>query len=177
MADRVLVAYATRYGSTQEVAEEIGRRLRERGIDADVGSAHDVRSLDGYSAVVLGTAMYIGAILKDSATFLEGNQAALEKLPVAIFALGPLSHTDDMDEARQALATALGKHPWFSPVAAEVFIGAYDPSHLRLADKLIAALPASPLHGVGPKDERDWTTIHAWADKLPGLLRIPAGVG
>jgi hypothetical protein len=36
---------------------------------------------------------------------------------------------------------------------------------------VVAALPASPLHGVGAHDDRDWAAIRAWVATLPGLLR------
>ena len=37
-----------------------------------------------------------------------------------------------------------------------MFVGKYDPAKLRLADKLVTALPASPLHGLPARDDRDW---------------------
>ena len=54
----VLVAYATKYGSTREVAEAIASALIERGADAVARPAGEIRGLEGYSAVVLGTALY-----------------------------------------------------------------------------------------------------------------------
>lgn len=177
MAPSILVAYATRYGSTREVAEEVGKRLGEQGLNVDVKPAADVGPLDGYDAVVVGTALYIGSILKDSLTFIERHREALEARPVAVFALGPLSADYDMTEERKSLTAALAKVPWFSPVVAEVFVGKYDPARLRVADKLIAALPASPLHGLPASDNRDWASIDAWADDLPAALRLQTPVG
>ncbi len=54
MPDSLAVTYATRYGSTKEVAEAIVATLREHGIAVHVEPAREVRSLEGYSAVVLG---------------------------------------------------------------------------------------------------------------------------
>lgn len=164
---RVLVAYATRYGSTAEVAQEVGRRLDARGFQVDVRPAAEVRTLDGFDAVVLGAPFYIGSLLKDATAFLERHRSALERLPVALFTLGPLSAEEGLDEARGQVDEALAKIGWLKPVAAEMFVGKYDPAHLRLSDKLLAALPATPLHGVGPHDDRDWSAIDAWADALP----------
>ena len=172
MTARILVAYATRYGSTQEVAEAIGARLRGQGLDVEVKPARDVRQLDGFAAVVLGTPLYIGSALKGWAAFVERHHAVLEQLPVAVFALGPISASDDMADARGQLDAALAKTPWLAPVAIELFVGKYDPAKLHLADKLIAVIPASPLHGVGLHDERDWDAIDAWADKLPEALSV-----
>ncbi|MCK9277587.1 MAG: flavodoxin domain-containing protein, partial [Methanoculleus sp.] len=45
MADEILVAYATRYGSTAEVAEAIGDELRKAGVAVDVLPVSDVQNL------------------------------------------------------------------------------------------------------------------------------------
>lgn len=64
--------------------------------------------------------------------------------------------------------------PWLRPIAAELFVGKYDPVKLRFSDELLAALRASPLHGVRAHDERDWATINVWADTLPVILHVEA---
>jgi len=53
---RVLVAYATRFGSTRDVAEAVASSLRAARLEADVAPVKEVRGLEGYGAVVLGTA-------------------------------------------------------------------------------------------------------------------------
>jgi len=52
-----------------------------------------------------------------------------------------------------------------------VFVGAYDPSRLGFRDRMIAALPASPLHGEVAHDDRAWAAIRAWGAGLLGMLR------
>ncbi len=102
---QVLVAYGTRYGSTREVAEAVAATLEEQGIDTDVKTAREVRSLDGYDAVVLGTPLYMGALHKDVRALLEKNRAALEHTPFALFALGPIKADDGIDGSREQLFT------------------------------------------------------------------------
>jgi menaquinone-dependent protoporphyrinogen oxidase len=172
VAEKVLVAYATRYGSTREVAEAVAARLRERGVGVDVKPVKAVRDLGGRGGVVLATPFYLGSMLKDATHFLERNRAALESLPVAVLACGPVSAEGDMAGARQQLDDALAKLEWLKPVAAEMFVGKYDPAHLRIADRLIATLPASPMHGLGPHDDRDWESVRAWADALPAAIGL-----
>jgi menaquinone-dependent protoporphyrinogen oxidase len=159
----MLVAYGTRYGSTREVAEAVAATLEEQGTQTDVKQAKEVRSLDGYDAVVLGTPLYMGALHKDVRALLEKNRAALEHTPYALFALGPIKADDGVDGSRKQLDAALAKLSVPTPASTAVFVGAYDPARLGLKDKVIAALPASPLHGETAHDERDWDAIGRWA--------------
>lgn len=89
MDNRVLVAYATKYGGTAEIAEKIGQMLRETGLRAEVLLADRVSDLSAYSAVVLGSAVYIGRWRKDAAKFLKANEQLLARQMVWLFSSGP----------------------------------------------------------------------------------------
>jgi menaquinone-dependent protoporphyrinogen oxidase len=171
MSDTVLVVYATRYGSTQEVAERVAATLREAGLQVDVKRARDVRALEGYCAIVLGAPLYIGRWLKDAHRFLARFQADLSQRPVAVFSLGP-TRLEEMKvpDVRAQLDQELNKYPWLKPVASELFGGKYDPATLRFPDSLAATLPASPLHGAPASDARDWEAIRAWTNDVAGKL-------
>ena len=172
MPDSILVAYATRYGSTQEVAEAVAATLREHGLEVDLQPMRKVRALEGYRAVVLGAPLHISSLHKDAQRFLSQHREALSEWPVAVFALGP-THADEQERqgSRAQLEKELAKYPWLTPVALEMFGGKYDPAKLRFPDTLIAALPASPLHGLPASDARDWTAIRAWAGSLAAQLQ------
>lgn len=172
MSDPMLVAYATRYGSTREVAEAIAATLRESGLEVDIQPMRQVRSVASYRAVVMGAPIYIGSFLKDARRFLSRHSAALATRPVAVFALGPTHGAEQaLQSARPQLDKELAKFPWLKPVAAEMFGGKYDPASLRFPDGLLASLPASPLHGLPAADVRNWTAIRAWASDLAAKLR------
>ena len=171
MKENVLVAYASKYGSTQEVAEAIAETLRESGFEVDLQPMRKVRTLEGYGAVVLGAPLYFGLWHKDALNFLSRNEDALAQRPVAIFALGPNSNDEkEMQGSRAQLDKELAKFPWLTPVVIEVFGGKY-PAKLRFPESLIASLPASPLHGMPPSDLRDWAAIRAWASNLAAKLQ------
>lgn len=172
MPPSILVAFATKYGSTQEVAEAIADTLRSAGLAVTLEKAHNVKSLAGYGAVVLGAPIYIGAWHKEARDFLQRHRQELEKRPVAIFALGP-THDDEKErqESKAMLDKELAKFPWLAPVAVEMFGGKFDPSKLRFPDSLLVSLPASPIHDAPPSDVRDWTAIRAWAAALPAKLQ------
>jgi len=169
----VLVAYATRYGSTQEVAEAVAAMLREHGLAVDIQPIRNVHTLEGYGAVVLGAPLYIGHWHKDALQFLSQHREALTKLPLAIFALGPATTGNEQEwqGSRESLDQELAKFPWLIPAAVEMFGGKYDPSKLSFSHKLLTALPASPLHGLPVSDLRDWTAIRAWASDLAVRLQ------
>jgi menaquinone-dependent protoporphyrinogen oxidase len=131
MSATILVTYATRYGSTQQVAEEVVSTLRERGLEVELTPARQVRTLEGVDAVVLGTPLYIGRWLKDARRFLERHQEALTGRPVAIFTLGPTgSGEQEWQGVRTQLDQALSKYSWLEPVSVELFGGKYDPAAL-----------------------------------------------
>jgi menaquinone-dependent protoporphyrinogen oxidase len=170
MPDSILVAYATRYGSTQEVAEQVAATLRKGGRAVDVQPARQVYTLEGYHAVVLGAPLYVGSLLKDARRFLSRHQEALAERPLALFVLGPTKAGEDWQPVRDQLDQALRKMPWLKPVDVALFGGKYDPDALRFPISLLAALPASPLYQAPASDLRDWTAIRAWAKDLPAKL-------
>lgn len=161
MTHPVLVAYATKYGSTQEVAEAIATILRERGCEAEVRPARDVRSLEGFGAVVLGAALYMGRWHADAHRFLKRHRAVISSLPVAIFALGPLDASEKQwHDARAQLKQELAKMPWLAPVYVELFGGVINPARLHF-----------PFNHMPAGDARDWTAIRAFAEKLAATLQ------
>ncbi len=93
-------------------------------------------------------------------------------MAVAVFALGPIQGGEaEWQGAHAALNKELARHPWLMPVAVEVFGGKYNPAKLHIPDRLIASLPASPLHGLPASDIRDWEAIRAWARDLVATLQ------
>jgi menaquinone-dependent protoporphyrinogen oxidase len=170
MPTSVLVAYATRYGSTQEVAGAVAERLHESGLEADIQPLRKVRALEGYHAVVLGAPLFMFHWHKDALAFLSRHREALTRRPVAIFALGPF-HDDEKEwqEVRSQLDKELAKFPWLSPVAQEVFGGKFDPAKLRFPLNLLPALKKMP-----QSDIRDWAAIKTWAANLAATLQPDA---
>jgi menaquinone-dependent protoporphyrinogen oxidase len=145
--------------------------LRDEGLAPDLQPARKVAALGGHRAVVLGAPLYFGSWHKDALNLLARNRHALQGLPVALFALGPLhDEPHERQETRAQLQKALAGLR-LEPLCSEVFCGKYDPAKLRFADRLIAGLPASPLHGAPASDARDWDAIRAWARELAGKLR------
>ncbi|UCH11807.1 MAG: flavodoxin domain-containing protein [Fidelibacterota bacterium] len=169
MDQQVLVAYASKYGSTQEVAEAVAEVLRGRGLEVDLQHMPEVRSLARYDAFVLGAPLYMFRWHKDARRFLSRHRKALTKRPVAIFALGPITPGDaeEWQASCEQLDKELARRPWLTPVVVEMFGGRIDHSKMSFPYSLIMSeVPASDL--------RDWTAIRAWAGKLPVVLQLEA---
>jgi menaquinone-dependent protoporphyrinogen oxidase len=162
MSASVLVAYATRYGSTKEVAETVAVTLRESGLEVDLQQLRQVHSIDQYRGIVIGAPLYMFRWHKDALNFLSRYHTALTKRPVAIFALGPF-HADakEFQGAREQLDKELAKFPWLTPAAIEIFGGKFDPEKLTFPHNLVPALKKMPA-----SDVRDWSVIRAWANGL-----------
>ena len=167
METKALVAYASKYGSTEQVAEAIAATLRERGLEVDLQPARAVQSLAGYQAVVLGAPLYMFHWHKDALRFVSKHRQALTQRPVAVFALGPFNDVEkEWQEVRAQLDKELAKFPWLVPVAVEIFGGKFDPARLRFPYNLIPALKQMPA-----SDIRDWTAIRAWASDLAAKIQ------
>jgi menaquinone-dependent protoporphyrinogen oxidase len=172
MENRILVAYASTHGSTQEVAEVIAATLRDLEISVGIQPARKVRTLEGYQAVVLGAPLYMFHLHKDAFHFLSRYRDVLTgNLPLAIFAGGPTGKGDEAEwqEVHKQIDQELAKVAWLKPVTVEVIGGKFDPTRLHFPWNLIPALKNMPA-----SDFRDWTAIRAWARSLamPGLNQL-----
>jgi menaquinone-dependent protoporphyrinogen oxidase len=90
---RVLVAYATKYGSTAELAQFIVGILRDEGLEADCLPASKVTAVDEYDAVLIGSALYMGRWRREAARMARRHRKALRRRAVWAFSSGPLDRS------------------------------------------------------------------------------------
>jgi menaquinone-dependent protoporphyrinogen oxidase len=170
-ARRVLVAYASRGGSTGGVAEAIGKTLAETGFEVHVGRMTAGTDLGPYDAVVLGSAIRGKAWLPEAMEFVRAHQDALRTKPVAAFlvcitlAMPIAAHykesvRDFMKDVR----------PLITPRTEAYFAGALDYSKVPLVPEGLQLRVLSAASKTPPGDYRDWDAIRAWAAQLPGVL-------
>jgi menaquinone-dependent protoporphyrinogen oxidase len=163
----ILVAYASKKGTTKEIAEAIGKKLQAAGHKADVLEMMSVSSLADYNGVVIGGPMYMGRMVAEVGKFVRRQGEVLAKLPVAGFIVGLTPVSKDpagLAMMEKALQNALEP---LKPVATAMFAGRLDPSGLSWFQKFITKNVKSP---VG--DFRDWTAIAEWAREVPGKMGI-----
>jgi len=158
----ILVAYASRYGSTAEVARAIAKTLGEQGVPADVRDVREVDDLRAYDAVVFGAPFYFARMLRAGRRFLAREHRPLAQMPVAVFLLG----LQPEDKRRRRLERMLAKPPAIRPLSVGLFGAVVDGSKLRFRHK------TPPIRKLLPEgvDTRDWKAIEEWARALPGRL-------
>ena len=93
MKSRVLVVFATRSGSTEELARNVAEALAESGLETETRPIRKVDSLQSYGAVVVAAALYMGRLHSDARKFLAAHHDALKARPVALFVPGPVHAT------------------------------------------------------------------------------------
>ena len=165
---RVLVAYATKHHSTAEIAEAVARQLRTRGHDAEAVEA-GVATAEGYDAVVLGSATYMGRWRREARHFLSHERDRLARIPFWVFSSGPVGEPKDGTPAEddrwlephkvieQAEAAGVREHVVFGGRLPE------DPSGF-IEQAMVRDTPEEF------QDRRDWDEIRAWADRIADQL-------
>lgn len=168
---RILVAYASEAGSTGGVAELIGKTLADSGTAVDVRRVQAVNALDGYGAVVLGSAIHGGKWLPEAVAFLESNQALLSRVPTAFFLVGLMPNKKD--QAGQELVDQFlaGERALVKPVAEGRFVGALFiknyPGFTGFGMRFFIAYCGLGLRG---GDFRHPAAVRAWAESVRPLL-------
>jgi menaquinone-dependent protoporphyrinogen oxidase len=164
MSKKILITYATKAGSTVEVAAFIGESLSKRGFAVDVKPVSEKPALDGYQAVLMGSAIRMGSWLPEAVDFVRQNQTTLNQLPTSIFTVHMLNTGDDETSrtARQAYTAPVRE---LLPSVDEVFFkGKLDPKTLSFFDRLIAKAVETPDNP--PGDFRDWNLIGGWSQSI-----------
>lgn len=167
MADRVLVAYATKHGSTAEMAERIGAVLRAAGLETDVLPADEVEDLSGYGAVVLGSGVYYGRWLKPAVRFLKRWRAELEKVPLWVFSSGPTGEGEpyELTSGWRYPRSLQGLLESLRPLDVTLFKGKIDSQGLGSLERKVINKVKAPAG-----DFREWEGIEAWASAIAARL-------
>ena len=92
---RVLVAYASKHGSTAEIAAAVADEIRRHGVEADCRPAGDVDDVAGYDGVVVGSAVYMGRWQGAARHLLHRYRGELAERPLWIFSSGPVGEDAD----------------------------------------------------------------------------------
>lgn len=163
MEKKILVAYASKYGATEEIAKRIGQVLEAAELPVDIQPVDEVCDVSPYIAVVLGSAVYAGQWLEEAAAFLMNNERALGCRPVWLFSSGPtgagepetLMNGWHFPAALQPIADRI------HPRAIAFFHGSLDLQKLNFAEKLIVNVMRAP-----KGDYRNWNKVQNWGSQI-----------
>ncbi|HEU5474943.1 MAG TPA: flavodoxin domain-containing protein [Actinophytocola sp.] len=161
---RVLVAFASKMGSTKDIAEAIGAELQKHGLRAEVRNVREADSPDYYDAVVLGSAVYAGRWRSEATHWVNRHSAELARHPVWLFESGWI------DNRPEKLTASPGGRKRAARIGAEaptVFGGRLDPG---LATGFFDRQLAKRM----PGDSRDFTEIRTWAGQIADTLATAA---
>jgi menaquinone-dependent protoporphyrinogen oxidase len=167
ISKKILIVYGTRAGSTAEVADFIGKTLAENGAVVDVKPAQNVRSLSGYCAVVIGSAIRAGQLVSEVTDFVETHKSELQRLPTAYFVVCMTLKNNTLENRKTVDAYLDPLRKEVIPVSVGLFAGKLDYSKLGFFAWFIAKYIIKEPEG----DFRDWKAIHAWTiEILPKLF-------
>jgi menaquinone-dependent protoporphyrinogen oxidase len=173
MLSQTLVTYASKYGSTKEIAERIAKVLQQQGVNTTVQAASDVQSLASYDAVVVGSSLYGGNWLPSARDFIKKFRDGLANKEVWVFSSGPATFDDPVHvlggwHIPENLKDTLDI---IRPQSIVLFSGKIDVTKLSAEDYLVS----SSLRGTSG-DYRNWAVIEGWAKEIAfALTRLIAG--
>jgi menaquinone-dependent protoporphyrinogen oxidase len=156
---RVLVAYASRHGSTADIADAIGAVIADTELDVAVRSVNEVVSVTAYDALIIGSAVYMDDWLPEAHDFVRRNLDDIVARPTWLFSSGQVDAVPVVPFNGGSLAseTRANDH--------HVFGGKLDRRGLSVGERLVARV----LH-VPARDSRDWPVVAAWATAIARSL-------
>lgn len=167
MNKKVLIAYASKHGSTAEIAKKIEEDLNQSGFECTTLPVKQVKDLSGFQAIVVGTGLYMGQWQKDAVRFIKQNKALLENQKVWIFTSGPTGEGDPVKLVQnrlvpEGLRAAIEE---IKPKDIAVFHGNIVLSKLSGFEKWIIGKVNAAIG-----DFRNWQSISSWATGIANAL-------
>ncbi len=165
--NRVLVAFASKYGATAEIANKIGQVLRKAGLEVDVLPFNRASDLSHYRAIIMGSAVYIGQWRREAVKFVIRNEKLLTERQVWIFSSGPTGEGDAVElvsgwKYPGRLKPAIERiHP--NDIA--IFHGLIDTKRLNFLEKFMTGRVKAQAG-----DFRKWDAIDKWATEIAKTL-------
>lgn len=158
----MLVAAASKHGSTTEIADRIGQVLQSRGVDVTVAQANQTPEVSVFDAIVLGSAIYAGHWREEAKELADSIGNSVKHPRVWLFSSGPLGDPpfpeEDPVDARPVIEKT-------GAIEHKVFAGKLDKSDLSFGEKAIAKTVRAP-----DGDFRDWSEIDSWAESIAARI-------
>ena len=171
---KVLVAYASKHGSTAQIAAAIADALARHPLTVEFRQVGDAHHIDGYDAVVVGSAIYFGRWLAAAHGLMEEQRHTLVTKRVWVFSCGRIPERPEIDiDAAQVR--------WLLEVSGarehKAFPGRVTAAALDWRERGAVRVLRAP-YG----DFRDWSEVSEWSESiarelLSGGGEIPRQIG
>lgn len=158
----VLVTYASKHGSTAEIARVIAEGLGNAGHRVELLDATSVESIDGFDAIVLGSAIYVGQWQSPVLELVDRHLVDLQVKNVWLFSSGPIGEDPFPTEEPPITGELMRK---VGAIEHKSFTGKLDRSVLGFGERLMTAALRAP-----EGDFRDWDAIRAWTESIAETL-------
>jgi menaquinone-dependent protoporphyrinogen oxidase len=161
----ILVAYGTKRGGTEGLANMVADALRQEGFTVEVAPARDVRAVQGYEAVVVGGALYAFRWNRDARRFVKRFARDLRRRPTYLFSSGPL----DDSAVKAAIPPVKGVQKLMGKIGAH--------GHVTFGGRLAPDAKGFPAAAMAKKNSGDWRDpqhVRAWVHDIAAALRAPA---
>lgn len=164
----VLVAYASKHGSTEGIAAAIAQALEARGLRATCAKVTDVHSVEPFDAVILGSAVYAGRWRREARHFLRHHAGELAARPFWVFSSGPVGDPAKDNPKWEEPAGILARAQKLGLRGHVVFGGSMPADARGMARAIANSMPPEL------RDRRDWDAIRTWAEGVADALKVPA---
>jgi menaquinone-dependent protoporphyrinogen oxidase len=165
--DRILVTYASRRGSTRDVAQAIAQTFRDGGAAVDMVPIADVTDLTAYQAVIVGSAIRFGRWLPEAVEFVTNNRDFLSQVPTAFFTVCMTLHQDTEENRRTAAEFLEPVRAILTPTSEGWFAGNLVYREINLWQRTLARAIKFP-----EGDFRNWEAIRAWAEHVMSDIKM-----
>ena len=168
MTQRALVVFATRNGSTKEIAEAVAQTLSANGVEATASDAASADDLSEFELVVIGSPIQGGMLHEEVLAFIECHHLELMDRTVAMFTVGMLPVSNALEakgEHEGAIEQARLRAPGVKAISHAIFPGAYDPRKVGFVSRKLMEQKRAPIG-----DFRNWDLVRGWAAGLKERL-------
>lgn len=165
---KILVAYASKYGSTKEIAERISKKIDASGCKSELLEASSVNNIKQYDAAIIGSGVYIGRWLKPATKLVKKNKNSLKNIPVWFFSTGPTNEGDPLKETEGWIFpnSLTDEADLIKPKDKALFRGIIQKNKLSGIEKWMMEK-----FNAKEDDYRDWDKIEKWAKGIAEAIK------
>ncbi len=181
---KVLILYGTRYGSTEEISQELAKVLEDNDIETqlinlETSKKSDIPSLDEFDGILLGSGIQIGKWTKNARKFVKKYADELkskENMLGVFVSCGDGGNPEKREQAKNNYIKKVIEPYNINAGMLEAFGGVLDlteDSKLGGFSKKMLMMAAKEDPNIKPNDKndlRDWDRITGFGKKFSDLI-------